>query len=90
MAVQYDEVTRAAFAPFAKLGESAGNFIAHSPSYLPLPHPAFAALTPEGIAGITTFMSNKVAREKAQTSKTMEQMMSNPQAAGLLNDARKI
>jgi len=48
-AAEYDAVTKAAFAPFAKLGESVGNFVAHSPSYLPLPHPAFAALTPTGM-----------------------------------------
>lgn len=47
VAAKYDPVTEAAFKPFAQLGESVGNFVAHSPSYLPLPHPAFAALTPE-------------------------------------------
>ena len=51
VAVQYDEVTKAAFAPFDKLGTSVGNFVAHSPSYLPLPHPAFAAINPAAITG---------------------------------------
>ncbi|MEI6711973.1 MAG: hypothetical protein WCK88_07585 [bacterium] len=47
VAAKFDPVTEAAFKPFQQLGESVGNFVAHSPSYLPLPHPAFAALTPE-------------------------------------------
>jgi len=44
-AVNYDEVTKAAFSPFAKLGDSVTTFVQHAPSYLPLPHPAFAAIT---------------------------------------------
>ncbi len=45
IAVKFDAVTEAAFKPFEKLGASVGNFVAHSPSYIPLPHPAFAAIT---------------------------------------------
>jgi len=42
-AVNYDEVTKKAFEPFGKLGDSVTNFVQHIPSYIPTPHPAFAA-----------------------------------------------
>lgn len=45
-AVSYDEVTKKAFEPFAKFGDSVGNFVQNIPSYLPTPHPAFAAFSP--------------------------------------------
>ena len=77
-AVQYDAVTKAAFEPFAKLGESAGNFIAHSPSYLPLPHPAFAALTPDGIKGITRAINSSVDQREFSGQKKLSELISNP------------
>lgn len=46
-AVSYDEVTKMAFEPFRKFGDSVGNFVQNIPSYLPTPHPAFAAFNPE-------------------------------------------
>jgi len=45
VAANFDPVTEAAFKPFASLGASVWKMVAHSPSYLPLPHPAFAAVT---------------------------------------------
>lgn len=45
-AVSYDEVTKAAFAPFAKFGDSVGNLVKNIPSYLPTPHPAVAPFMP--------------------------------------------
>jgi hypothetical protein len=63
VAASYDPVTEAAFKPFASLGESVGNFVAHSPSYLPLPHPAFAALTPAGMKGLSAKL-DEIVREK--------------------------
>lgn len=62
-AVSYDEVTSKAFAPFAKLGDSVGNFVQNIPSYLPTPHPAFAALTPGGVTAATSTF-NKFQEEK--------------------------
>jgi hypothetical protein len=44
-AVNYDDVTRVAFEPFAKLGDSVQHFAMELPSHLPLPHPAFALAT---------------------------------------------
>lgn len=58
-AVQYDDVTRVAFSPFEKLGNSVGNFVQHLPSYIPTPHPAFKALTPGG-AGIAAEAMTKL------------------------------
>ena len=60
VAAKFDPVTEAAFKPFQQLGESVGNFVAHSPSYLPLPHPAFAALTPEWMKGLATKLNQTV------------------------------
>ena len=45
-AVEYDEVTKIAFKPFAQLGDSTVKMIQQIPSMIPLPHPALAALTP--------------------------------------------
>jgi hypothetical protein len=62
-AVSYDEVTRKAFAPFAKFGDSVGNFVQNIPSYLPTPHPAFAAFNPATYnalgSGITQMTTDK-------------------------------
>lgn len=74
-AAEYDAVTKAAFKPFADLGASVGNFVAHSPSYLPLPHPAFAAFTPTGAAGISSFLNNKIAREKDEDRKSISDIL---------------
>lgn len=68
-AVKYDEVTELAFAPFAKFGDSVGNFVQHIPSYIPTPHPAFKALTPDfwSTAGATlTQMGEKHSYEERQ------------------------
>ena len=58
-AVKHDKVTEAAFAPFAKLGESVSHFVEHVPSYIPTPHPMFKALTPGG-AGIAAEAMTKL------------------------------
>ncbi len=70
VAASYDPVTEAAFKPFASLGESVGNFVAHSPSYLPLPHPAFAALTPAGMKGLSTVLDNSVREHEYAAGKS--------------------
>jgi hypothetical protein len=70
VAASYDPVTEAAFKPFAKLGESVGNFVAHSPSYLPLPHPAFAALTPAGMKGLSTKLDQIVYQKDQQIARS--------------------
>jgi len=75
VAANYDPVTEAAFKPFAQLGESVGNFVAHSPSYLPLPHPAFAALTPSGMKWLATAINTKVSQEEAKIGRTMQEML---------------
>jgi hypothetical protein len=70
VAASYDPVTEAAFKPFASLGESVGNFVAHSPSYLPLPHPAFAALTPAGMKGLSTKLNQSMYEREAKMGRT--------------------
>lgn len=59
-AVSYDEVTKAAFAPFEKFGNSVGNFAKNIPSYLPTPHPAMAPLMPSTYSGASTQMDKNV------------------------------
>jgi hypothetical protein len=73
-AVQFDAVTAAAFAPFAKFGESVGSFVAHSPSYLPLPHPAFAALTPAGMKGLSTKLDYIAYQKDQQMARSAGQL----------------
>ena len=59
-AVSHDQVTKAAFAPFAKFGDSVGNFVQHIPSYLPTPHPAFAAFNPATFDALATGINKNV------------------------------
>lgn len=67
-AVSHDQVTKAAFAPFAKFGDSVGNFVQHIPSYLPTPHPAFAAFNPATFDAIAVKM-NKNVNETVEASR---------------------
>jgi hypothetical protein len=76
VAASYDPVTEAAFKPFAQLGESVGNFVAHSPSYLPLPHPAFAAITNPAFASEAARMINsKITNEKADFGRSLRDIV---------------
>lgn len=59
-AVSYDEVTKKAFEPFAKFGDSVGNFVQNIPSYLPTPHPAFAAALPSTYQAMGSGISKNV------------------------------
>lgn len=75
-AVSYDEVTQKAFAPFAKLGDSVGNFVQNIPSYLPTPHPAFAALTPGGATAIGSGLDKTVLdRQNYNKQKSLAETM---------------
>lgn len=56
VAVSSDAVTKAAFEPFEKFGNSVGSFVAHSPSYLPLPHASF--LSPSTFQNLSAKMDN--------------------------------
>lgn len=82
-AVAHDEVTRAAFAPFEKFGNSVGNFVQHIPSYLPTPHPAFSALTPGGMEAMAQVLQTKINNEKQTRAKTLEEIVKDPSLAGL-------
>lgn len=62
IAANYDPVTEAAFKPFAELGKSVGNFVAHSPSYLPLPHPAFQIANPDFYKAISKGINQSVSQ----------------------------
>lgn len=70
-AVSYDKVTEMAFAPFAKLGDSVTKFVAHSPSYIPLPHPAFKALTPTWIEYLSQALDRKIIEDKQNLGKSL-------------------
>jgi hypothetical protein len=82
-AVAHDEVTKAAFAPFEKFGNSVGNFVQHIPSYLPTPHPAFAAFTPGGMEAMAQVLQTKINNEKQERVKTLEEIVKDPSLAAL-------
>ena len=71
-AVEYDEVTKKAFAPFAKFGDSVGNFVQNIPSYLPTPHPAAAAFMPSTYSTLGTGFDKKI--EEQKNYKTQKQL----------------
>lgn len=75
-AVSYDEVTKMAFEPFRKFGDSVGNFVQNIPSYLPTPHPAFAALNPETYTSAAAMLNKNVEAAKIDSRKSMEDMLS--------------
>ena len=81
-AVSYDEVTRIAFEPFAKFGDSVQHMVAHLPSHIPLPHPAFAALTPDGMEAMANSIRQSVDQSKFERQKALKEQFANP---GLLN-----
>lgn len=73
-AVSYDEVTQKAFAPFAKLGDSVGNFVQNIPSYLPTPHPGVAAAMgmPSALNAFSSGINKSVEEQKNyQTQKQL-------------------
>lgn len=78
-AVSYDEVTKKAFEPFAKFGDSVGNFVQHIPSYLPTPHPAFAALNPASFDAVANAINKNVVETQSFKNKDLEDLL-NPQA----------
>lgn len=82
-AVAHDEVTKAAFAPFAKFGDSVWNFVQHIPSYLPTPHPAFAAFTPGVMEAMAQDLQTKINNEKQERVKTLEEIVKDPSLAAL-------
>ena len=75
-AVSYDEVTKKAFEPFAKFGDSVGNFVQHIPSYLPTPHPAFAALNPASFDAIATAINKNVDSTISDSRASLSDMIS--------------
>jgi len=89
VAVSYDKVTQAAFAPFAKLGDSAVHFIQHAPSYLPLPHPAFQALTPSGISAIADSMRRSVDEHELAERKSLSEIINNPGLMGGISNLKE-
>lgn len=62
-AVSSDEVTKMAFEPFKKFGDTVGNFVQQAPSLLPTPHPSFAAFDPATWSAAAK-MWNKILQEK--------------------------
>lgn len=87
-AVSYDKVTEVAFAPFAKLGDSVQHFVAHLPSHIPLPHPAFQALTPGGMTAVADSIRNAVDTSQFEKNKSMREKFANPGLIGLESAAK--
>ena|GEM_PF-1033244 len=81
-AVNIDEVTKKAFAPFASFGDSVGKAVINIPSYLPTPHPAFAAFNPATFDAIATKMNKSVTDAKTQKQTDLGEIL-NPQARSL-------
>lgn len=77
-AVEYDEVTKIAFKPFAQLGESTVKMIQQVPSMIPLPHPALAALTPWGAKAISQGINTGLANAEATRAKDLMSVLQNP------------
>lgn len=77
-AVEYDEVTKIAFKPFAQLGDSTVKMIQQIPSMIPLPHPALAALTPWGAKAISQGINTGLATAEANRAKDLMSVLQNP------------
>lgn len=75
-AVSYDDVTKKAFEPFAKFGDSVGNFVQHIPSYLPTPHPAFAALNPASFDAVANAINKNVDTTISDSRASLNDMIS--------------
>ncbi len=76
VAANFDPVTEAAFKPFQQLGEATGKFIAHSPSYLPLPHPAFGAVTnPAMISHAAQMITSKITNDNANLGRSLHDIV---------------
>jgi hypothetical protein len=84
-AVSYDEVTKAAFAPFEKFGNSVGNFVQNIPSYLPTPHPAFAAFNPATYDALATGLNKGVDSKVAESRNSLADMLNG--TTGRINAA---
>ncbi len=80
-AVSHDQVTKAAFAPFAKFGDSVGNFVQHIPSYLPTPHPAFAAFNPATYEAGAKIMNKKVEESVTDHRNALDDMLTRKASA---------
>jgi hypothetical protein len=75
-AVSHDKITEAAFAPFAKLGDSVWHFVQHIPSYIPTPHPSFAALSPAFAGKLAERMRTNVDETvEASTARSMADIL---------------
>ncbi len=71
-----------AFEPFAKFGESVGHFVQHLPSHIPVPHPAFKALTPSGMTAVAESLRRSVDEHELNERKNLQDILKTP---GLLN-----
>ncbi len=75
VAVSHDEVTKAAFAPFEKFGNSVGNFVQHIPSYLPTRHPVFAAFNPATFDAVATGLNKSVDKSISESRASLSDMI---------------
>ena len=87
-AVSYDKVTEKAFAPFAALGDSTVKMIQSVPSMIPLPHPALAAFTPQGVKAISQGINTGLASAEANKAKDLLSVLQNPGDFGAANEIR--
>ncbi len=54
--------------------------VAHLPSHLPLPHPAFAALTPSGMESLAQGLREAVDKSTFEEQKRVKEFFSSPSA----------
>lgn len=87
-AVQHDEITKKAFEPFAKLGDSVGHFVQHIPSYIPTPHPAFKLATPGGITALAEKIHKGVDDTVDEEKRNIKDIIWNPRLLSLQTAAR--
>lgn len=80
-AVSTDEITKMAFEPFAKFGASVGNFVQHIPSYLPTPHPAFAAFNPATFDALATGINKNVDTTVSESRTKLDDMITGKTSA---------
>ena len=68
------------FEPFAKFGDSVQHMVAHLPAIFPLPHPAFAALTPEWYELSCAKVSVRLLIRVLWRTETSQRILFNPSA----------
>lgn len=78
-AVSADEVTKMAFAPFERFGNSVGKLVMNIPSYIPTPHPAFAAFNPATFDALAAGINKNVDTTVSESRTRLADMINGSQ-----------